>query len=47
MTDAMVHRLAEIVAGKRTAQAGLDQLALELQAILGDKAHMRYPVGTP
>ncbi|MGA8438095.1 MAG: extracellular solute-binding protein [Candidatus Sulfotelmatobacter sp.] len=46
MTDAMVHRLAEIVSGKKTPQAGLDDLALDLQKILGAKARLRYPVKT-
>ena len=46
MTDAMVRRLAEIVSGKATPQAGLDRLALDLQGILGDRARLRYPVKT-
>jgi len=47
MTDVMVRRLAEIVAGKTAPQAGLDQIALELKAILGDKARLRYRARTP
>jgi ABC-type glycerol-3-phosphate transport system substrate-binding protein len=44
MIDAAEHRLSEIVTGKETAKAGLDQLAVDLQQILGDKAKLRYPV---
>jgi multiple sugar transport system substrate-binding protein len=46
MTDAMVHRLAEIASGKKTPQAGLNNLALDLQKILGSKARLRYSVQT-
>ena len=44
MTDAMVARLSEIVGGKSTPQAGLDQCALDLKSILGAKARLRFPV---
>jgi multiple sugar transport system substrate-binding protein len=46
MTDAMVLRLSEIVRGQNTPQAGLDLLALDLQSILGQHAHLRFPVRT-
>jgi len=36
--------LAEIVSGRCSPQTGLDNLALDLQGILGDKARLRYPV---
>ena len=43
MTDAMVQRLSEIVSGKKTPKAGLDQLAVDLQTILGEKSRLRCP----
>jgi multiple sugar transport system substrate-binding protein len=46
MTEAMEHRVFEIVSGRFSAQSGLDNLALDLQHILGSKAHLRYPVKT-
>lgn len=46
MTDAMVRRLSEIMRSERTAQEGLDLLALDLQAILGQHARLRFPVQT-
>lgn len=46
MTDAMVRRLSEIVRGEKTAKQGLDLLALDLQSILGQHAHLRFPVQT-
>ena len=44
MTQAAVKRLYEIVSGKTSAQQGLDELALDLQSILGGKARLRYRV---
>jgi multiple sugar transport system substrate-binding protein len=44
MIDAMERRVSEIVSGHSSAQTGLDDLALDLQHILGDKAKLRYPV---
>jgi multiple sugar transport system substrate-binding protein len=46
MIDAMVARLSEIVSGKSTPQAGLDQLALDLKSILGSKSRLRFAVKT-
>jgi len=43
MTDAMVRHLSDIVNRRYPAQEGLDDLALELQRILGDKSRLRYP----
>jgi multiple sugar transport system substrate-binding protein len=45
MIEAMKRRLSEIVNGRSSPQAGLDNLALDLQSILGDRARLRYPVG--
>ena len=42
----MERRVSEIVSGKASPQAGLDNLALDLQHILGGKAQLRYPVKT-
>ncbi|HTZ60529.1 MAG TPA: extracellular solute-binding protein [Acidobacteriaceae bacterium] len=44
MTDAAERRLSEILTGKESARNGLDELALDLQQILGSKAKLRYPV---
>lgn len=44
MTEAMEQHLFEIISGHTTAQEGLDQLAIELRHILGDKVQLRYPV---
>jgi multiple sugar transport system substrate-binding protein len=44
MIEASERRLSEIVSGRSSAQTGLDNLALDLQHILGDKARLRYPV---
>jgi multiple sugar transport system substrate-binding protein len=44
MIEASERRLAEIVSGRCSPQTGLDNLALDLQGILGDKARLRYPV---
>lgn len=46
ITDTMVLRLAAIVRGEITPQAGLDMIALDLQSILGEHAHLRFPVQT-
>jgi multiple sugar transport system substrate-binding protein len=46
MTEAAVKRLSEIVNGKSSPQAGLDNLALDLQRIVGQKSRLRYPVTT-
>ncbi len=46
MTEAMEHNLSEIVSSGISPQAGLDSLALDLQRILGSKAHLRYPLRT-
>ena len=46
MTQATVRHLSEIVSGRATAQGGLDNLALELQRTLGEKARLRYPIKT-
>jgi multiple sugar transport system substrate-binding protein len=46
MTEAMEHRVSDIVSGKTSPQTGLDNLALDLQRILGGKAQLRYPVKT-
>ena len=47
MTEAAERRLSEIVTKKESPQSGLDQLALDLEKILGSKAHLRYPVQGP
>ena len=47
MTEAAERRLSEIVTQKESPQSGLDQLALDLEKILGSKAHLRYPVHGP
>jgi multiple sugar transport system substrate-binding protein len=44
MTEAMEHRLSEIVTGKISPQAGLDGMAVDLAGILGAKTHLRYPI---
>lgn len=44
MTEAMEQHVSDIVSGRASAQAGMDNLALDLQRILGHKARMRYPV---
>lgn len=44
MTEAMERRVSEIVGGKSSPQSGLDNLALDLQRILGNQARLRYPV---
>jgi len=44
MIEASERRLAEIVSGRCSPQTGLDNLALDLQRILGDKARLRYVV---
>lgn len=44
MIEASEHRVAEIVSGHSSPQTGLDNLALDLQRILGDKARLRYTV---
>ena len=44
ITEVMTQRLSEIVTKKRTPKQGLDQMALDIQRILGSKAKMRYPV---
>ena len=44
MTDAAEQRLFQIVSGRTSPQSGLDELALDLQRILGAKARLRYPV---
>jgi len=46
MTEATERRISEIVSGRSLAQAGLDNLALDLQRILGNKTRFRYPVET-
>jgi multiple sugar transport system substrate-binding protein len=46
MTEAMERRVFEIVSGRSSPQAGLDNLALEIQHILGNQARLRYPVKT-
>jgi multiple sugar transport system substrate-binding protein len=43
MTDAMVRHLSDIANRRDSTQAGLDDLALELKRILGDKSRLRYP----
>src|ERR1700737_2672521 len=47
MAEAMERHLSEIVSGKISPRAGLDQLTLELEHILGGKARLRYPVKSP
>jgi multiple sugar transport system substrate-binding protein len=47
MTEAAERRLSEIVTGKASPQSGLDQLALDLEKILGSKARLRYAVRGP
>lgn len=42
--SSIVLRLSAIVRGESTAQAGLDMLALDLQAILGKRVRLRFPV---
>lgn len=44
MIEAMKRRVSEIVSGRSSAQTGLDNLALDLQHILGDKVKLRYAV---
>ena len=44
MIDAMEHRVSDIVSGRSSAQIGLDNLALDIQHILGGKAKLRYAV---
>jgi len=46
MTQQSVRRVADIVSGRTSAQEGLDNLALDLQHILGGKARLRYPPRT-
>jgi multiple sugar transport system substrate-binding protein len=43
MTEAMEKHVSEIVAGRTSAQSGLDALALDLQHILGGRARLRHP----
>jgi multiple sugar transport system substrate-binding protein len=43
LTEAMERHVSEILAGRTSPQSGLDALALDLQHILGGKAHLRYP----
>ncbi len=43
MTEAMEKHVSEIVAGRTSAQSGLDALALDLQHILGGRARLRNP----
>jgi multiple sugar transport system substrate-binding protein len=47
MVEAMESHLSEIVSGKVSPQTGLNNLALDLERILGDKARLRYPVESP
>ena len=44
MIEASERRVSEIVSGHSTAQKGLDNLALDMQRILGEKARLRYEV---
>ena len=44
MIEAMERRVSDIVKGRNSAQTGLDDLALDLQHILGGKAKLRYSV---
>jgi multiple sugar transport system substrate-binding protein len=44
MIAASERRVAEIVSGRSAPQTGLDNLALDLQRILGDKVRLRYAV---
>jgi multiple sugar transport system substrate-binding protein len=44
MIEASERRLSEIVSGRSAPQTGLDNLALDLQRILGNKARLRYAV---
>jgi multiple sugar transport system substrate-binding protein len=44
MTEAMERHVSEILAGRTSPQSGLDALALDLQHILGGKAHLRFSV---
>jgi multiple sugar transport system substrate-binding protein len=44
MTEAMERRVFEIVSGKSSPKGGLDNLALDIQGILGNKSRLRYPV---
>jgi len=39
----MEKHVSEIVAGRTSAQSGLDALALDLQHILGGRARLRHP----
>lgn len=43
MTEAMVQRLSEIVSGKNNPKVSLDQLAVDLQTILGEQSRLRCP----
>ncbi len=47
MTEAAERRLSEIVTKKESPQSGLDKLAVDLEAILGSKVRLRYPVHQP
>ena len=44
MTEAVERHLSQIVSRRTSPQSGLDELALDLQQILGAKARLRYPV---
>ncbi|MGA8154563.1 MAG: extracellular solute-binding protein [Terriglobales bacterium] len=44
MIEASERRLSEIVSGRSSVQYGMDNLGLDLQGILGDRARLRYPV---
>jgi multiple sugar transport system substrate-binding protein len=46
MTEAMTRRVGEIVSGRTSVRIGLNRLALDLQHILGGRAHLRYPPET-
>lgn len=44
ITEVMQRRLSEIVTRKKSPQEGLNDMALEIQRILGSKAKLRFPV---
>ena len=46
MTEATERRVADIVSGRTSARTGLNHLALDLQRILGGRAHLRYSAET-
>ena len=46
MTEAMTRQVGDIVRGRTSARTGLNRLALDLQHIVGGRAHLRYSAET-